>query len=405
MDRARVLTAAAVLALMGAACSANVEQPEARRLTEANGRVFARFVSGTDASDRTATGFLTTADGKGWAPASGEDGDLGRVAVALQQPGQTEECDVTGTCFRVSSPAGGIRVDQSTDSGSSWAQTWSISAGRIDFQDRCCGSRPFLLDDLEYVPATGVVAVSLGRYGLLTRDIAGMWRLDTLGRPDRPESGFMVGLYIEPLVLALIGMVIGWVTSEIQLSRLRRELMEAHPADHEWITGRARLAPILPPVLFLGAVAIVAALAVRTSAVVESDPSPSSGWWGLAAGAALVTGTALAGHRLLIRQWRDTEAAKNPRVFEDSRRIVISADLAGVAAMIAATLVPLVPLVAWTTGTIDEFGDAVVTAAAFVLILAAAFWARAALVPIGDQPSPGGESSVREVIVEYDDRP
>lgn len=403
MIRVRLLLGVAALGLAAAACSAEVVQPQTRGLEESNSAVFTRFSSGTARADRTATGLLVTVDGRRWEEPTGDDADLGRVAVALQQPGQLEECGPDGTCYRLSSPAGGIRVEESIDSAASWRTVWETSAGRIDFQDRCCGSRPFVLDDLEYVPDTGVVAVSLGRYGLLTRDVDGQWRLDTLGRPDRPTSGFMVGLYVEPLVVAVLAVVVGWATAEIRLGRLRRHMMDQQPTDHEWITGRARLPPILLPVLFLATIGIVAALVLRLSQTVESDPAPARGWWAVTAAFVLVLATAAVGHRLLARQWEARDSVKDEAFFAAARAVAFKASAMGNSASLLATGVALVPLIAWTTGVIDRYGDATLASGLALLGLTAVFWVWSGTASMArrDPPLREGRTPMLETVVDY----
>lgn len=203
MNRSLLLLSAVVLSVTAASCSAGFSRPRAESLVEGEDVLYALVDPDPNRNtDDLLFPLLFTTDGHLWEPVAGDRSLPADVGVQLNRAGVAQECDPeTFICYRVVSPDGGIRLEISRDSGQEWSEVWSITAGRLDYQNRCCGSRSFAIRDLEYVPDTDLVAVALGEYGPLTRGPDRQVRLETLGRPARPESGFMVGLYIEPLRL------------------------------------------------------------------------------------------------------------------------------------------------------------------------------------------------------------
>ena len=166
----RLAVPALIVAVTAAGCSAGFSKPSAESLVERDNLVYA-FVDpdpNQNTSDNVAR-LQVTADGRSWEPAQGDPTDLEGLGQQIGEDGVVEEChDLTVTCYRITAPDGGLRLERSATGGESWSEVWAVSAGRIEFQDRCCGSRLVAVRDLEFVPETGLVAVALGQYGLLT---------------------------------------------------------------------------------------------------------------------------------------------------------------------------------------------------------------------------------------------
>lgn len=365
------------MALIAASCSAGFSRPRAQTVVEGEDVVYALVDPDANRNTETTIASLqSTIDGREWRPVVSDGSLPDRVGVELNQAGVAQECDEpTSSCYRVVSPGGGILLEESRDAGATWAEVWSISAGRLDFQNRCCGTRNFAIRDLEYVPETGLVAVALSEYGLLTLGTDAEIRLDTLGRPPRPESGFLVGLYIEPLIAGVLALLLGWVTTEQRLSRLRNELeIRFGSDDHTWLTDRARQVPILlPGAFFVGVGAVIAAIA-RVSQSANRDPPQANGWVTVTLAIvfiALVSGIGLWLHR---RQWNADEETQARAHFAAARRKSLRALTVGSLNTVLTFLAALIPLSAWSSGGIDAFTDALKLSLASSAAIAAGFW-------------------------------
>ncbi|MDH3606711.1 MAG: hypothetical protein OER12_06920 [Acidimicrobiia bacterium] len=377
MNRRLLLLSALVLSVTAASCSAGFSRPSAESLVEGEDVLYALVDPDPNRNtDDLIFPLLATTDGRVWEPITGDRSLPTSVGVELNREGVAQECDPeTFICYRVTSPDGGIRLEMSRDSGQVWSEVWSITAGRLDFQNRCCGSRSFSIRDLEYVPTTDLVGVALGEYGLLTQGPDRQIRVDTLGRPARPVSGFMVGLYIEPLLAGVLALVVGWVTTEQRLSRLRHELESRFGSDdHTWLTGRARQLPILLPlVFFVGAGGVVAAIE-RVARTAKGDLSQATGWFALTIAVVLVIGMSVLGYVLQRRQWMTDAETQSRAYFVPSSRKAQRATLVGGLSAVVTLAAVLTPLILWTTGDIDAFVDALKYALGAALVTAGGFW-------------------------------
>ncbi|MBT8215929.1 MAG: hypothetical protein HKN74_08275 [Acidimicrobiia bacterium] len=366
-----------VLSVVMASCSAGFSRPRAVSLVEGDGIMYALVDPDRDRNtDTNIDPLQATTDGRTWEPIVGDRSLPATVGVELNQPGVAQECDeVSGRCYRILAPDGGISLEESTDRGQTFTPIWDITAGRLDFQDRCCGSRQFAIRDLEFDPGSGIVAVALGEYGLLTRDVDGAFHLDTLGRPERPESGFLTGLFVEPLFAGVVALIIGWITTEQRLTRVRRELeLRFGSADHTWLTDRARQVPIILPLVFFVGLAGVAAAFWRVTRTAEGDPWQANGWVSLGFAIALIAAVAIANHVLLTRQWRADEQTQARAHFAPAKRRAVRAQLIGSASAVISYGVTMAALVLWSTGGIDAFDDAIKLAMAGAVLTGAAFW-------------------------------
>ncbi len=377
MNRRLLFVSVVLLAFTAASCSAGFSRPRAVSVVEGDEVMYA--LVDPDQNRNTATtiaSLLRTSDGREWEPVIGDRSLPTDVGIALNEAGVAQECDeASGICYRIISPAEGIQLDRSTDAGATWQEVWSISAGRLDFQDRCCGTRSFAIRDLEFDPDSGLVAVALAEYGLLTRGTDAEIRLDTLGRPDRPESGLMVGLFVEPLFAAVIALAIGWITTEQRLSRIRHELEIRFGSDeHAWLTDRARQVPILLPIVFfIGMGGAVAAFG-RVTQAAQGDPSRATGWFTLVlaiVAIVLVSGLGLVFHH---RKWQADEETRARAHFPVAARSARRAQLIGMVSAVLSFAAMLGPLMAWTTGGIDQFADAFKAALGAGAAVGAAFW-------------------------------
>ncbi len=377
MNRRLLFVSVVLLAFTAASCSAGFSRPRAVSVVEGDEVMYA--LVDPDQNRNTATtiaSLLRTSDGREWEPVIGDRSLPTDVGIALNEAGVAQECDeASGICYRIISPAEGIQLDRSTDAGATWQEVWSISAGRLDFQDRCCGTRSFAIRDLEFDPDSGLVAVALAEYGLLTRGTDAEIRLDTLGRPDRPESGLMVGLFVEPLFAAVIALAIGWITTEQRLSRIRHELEIRFGSDeHAWLTDRARQVPILLPIVFfIGMGGAVAAFG-RVAQSAQGDPSRATGWFTLVLAVVaivLVSGLGLVSHH---RKWQADEETRARAHFPVAARSARRAQLIGMVSAVLSFAAMLGPLMAWTTGGIDQFADAFKAALGAGAAVGAAFW-------------------------------
>ena len=366
-----------VLCVGMASCSAGFSRPRAVSLVEGDDVMYALVNPDPNRNtDTTIAPLQATTDGRMWAPIVGDRSLPATVGVELNEAGVAQECDESsGRCYRILAPDGGISLEESTDGGQSFTEIWGITAGRLDFQDRCCGSRQFAIRDLEFDPDSGVVAVALGEYGLLTRDVDGVFHLDTLGRPERPESGFLVGLFVEPLFAGVVALIIGWITTEQRLTRVRRELeLRFGSADHTWLTDRARQVPIILPLVFFVGLAGVAAAGWRITRTAEGDPWRADGWVSLGFAIAFIAAVAIANHVLLTRQWSADEETTARAHFVPAKRRALRAQLIGSASAVLSYVAIMTPLVLWTTGRIDAFDDAVKLALVGAALTGAAFW-------------------------------
>ncbi len=376
MEHRNQLLGLVLLAIITSSCSAGFSKPKAESLAEVDGTIHAFIDPDPNRNtDTTVPRQQFTTDGREWFPADDPTSTTGAVVA---QPGQdiAMECDErSASCYRVTSPNGGIRLERSADDGATWIEVWSISASRLDFQNRCCGSRQFLIRDLEYVPETGLVAVSLSEYGLLTRGTDAVIRLESLGRPDRPESGLMVGLYMEPLYAAVLALGLGWITAEQGLNRLRNEVERRLGSDdHTWITSRARQVPILPPVMFfVGLGAVVAAVARSTQAAARDQP-PARGWIAIVVAAAVIAATSAGGLWLHHRQWKADEETRGRAPYAAAEKKALHAQTMGIVGALMTFVAGMVPLIAWTTGTINAFDDAVLASLAASVFIAGGLW-------------------------------
>ena len=377
MNHRTRLLSLVLLTVISASCSAGFSRPRAQTVVEDEGVIYALVDPDPNRNTQTTIASLhSTRDGREWQPVIGDRSLPTNVGVALNQAGVAQECDEPSeSCYRVISPNGGIRLEQSRDAGTSWEEVWSISAGRLDFQNRCCGTRSFAIHDLEYIPATGLVAVALAEYGLLTRGTDSEVRLETLGRPPRPESGLMVGLYIEPLLAGVLALAIGWITTEQRLARLRHELENRFGSDdHTWLTGRARQVPILLPLIFFVGLAGTVAAIGRVAQTAQRDPPQASGWPTLAIAVALIVAVTVATHWLHRRQWKADEETGARAYFSVAKSKALRSQSVGTASTVVTFTAALIPLVAWSTGGVDAFTDALKISLAASTAIAAGFW-------------------------------
>jgi hypothetical protein len=380
-----------LLAVVAASCSAGYSRPRGQALAEDGNAIYALVDPDPNRNtETTVTRLQATSDGHTWVAVSDEIlPDL--IGLQLNEAGTTQECDdETASCYRILSPDGGISLQRSRDAGETWSDVWSISAGRLDYQDRCCGTRSFALNDLEYVPATGLVAVALAEYGILTRGTDAEIDLNTLGRPVRPESELMVGLYAEPLFAAIIALAIGYVTTEQRLGRLRTALeQQLGSTEHVWLTGRARQVPIVLPLVFFLALGGVGAALVRTMQGASRDLPPARGWFTLGMAVLAIAGASIGGRFLHRRQWQaDAETrARGPFIAAVAR--ASRAQLVGTVSTVVVFLAAMLPLVAWTTGGIDSFDTALKLALALSAAAGATFliW-EATRPPVPDSQPP-----------------
>ena len=377
MNRRLLFVSVVLLALTAASCSAGFSRPRAVSVVEGDGVMYA--LVDPDPNRNTPTtipSLLRTSDGRSWEPVIGDRSLPSDVGIALNEAGVARECDEeSGTCYRIVSPEGGIQLERSIDAGASWESVWSITAGRLDFQNRCCGSRSFAIRDLEFDPDSGLVAVALAEYGLLTRDVDAEIRLDTLGRPTRPVSGLMVGLYVEPLFAAVIALAIGWITTEQRLSRLRYELESRFGSDeHGWLTDRARQVPILLPlVFFIGMGGAVAAFG-RVAQAAQGDPPQATGWFTLVAAIVALIAVLAVGLAFHHRKWQADEETRARAHFVVASKSARRAQIIGSISAVLAFAAMLAPLMAWSTGGIDRFADAFKIALGAGAAVGAAFW-------------------------------
>jgi hypothetical protein len=380
----RTVLAFVLVALAAAGCSAGFSRPRAQSLVSGDGVMYALIDPDPNRNtDTTIAPLQTTTDGREWSAVVGDRSLPTSVGIDLNKAGVAQQCEeATGVCFRVISPDGGIALDESTDGGQSWQPVWSITAGRIDFQNRCCGSRTFAIRDLEYDSGTGLVAVALGEYGLLTRTADGFTRVDPLGRPDRPESGLMVGLFVEPLFAAVLALAIGWITTEQQLSRVRHELEKKFGSnDHTWLTRRARQVPILLPLVFFVGLGGVIAVAWRITQAAEGDPPEASGWVALGVSLVFIAAVSAAGRLIHRQNWTAEPETASRAFFEPARRKASRAHTSGTVSAVLSYIALLTPAVLWTTGAIDAFADAAKIAVGGAAVIAAAFWIWEATTP------------------------
>lgn len=377
MNRRLLLLSVVGLAVTAASCSAGFSKPRAEAVVEGDGVIYALIDPDPNRNTETTVARLqSTSDGLGWQPVVGDRSLPETAAVELNRAGVAQECDdETRSCYRVIAPNGGIRLERSGDAGATWDEVWSISAGRLDFQDRCCGRRQFAIRDLEYIPQTGVVAVSLSEYGLLTRGIDSEVRLDTLGRPARPVAGFMVGLYVEPLFAGVLALVVGWITTEQRLTRLRNELeYRFGSAEHTWLTSRARQVPILLPLVFLVGLGAIFATIGRTGQVAQRDPPQATGWVALGLAVFLIAAVSVASHWLHRRQWRADEETTARAPFGAAASKALRAQLMGTVSAVLVFIAAVIPFGAWSTGAIDAFDDALKLSLVASAVIAAGFW-------------------------------
>ena len=377
MNRRLLFMSVVLLAFTAASCSAGFSRPRAVSVVEGDGVMYALVDPDPNRNtDTTIPSLLRTADGQAWEPVIGDRSLPSDVGIALNEAGVAQECDeASGTCYRIISPADGIQLERSDDSGATWQHVWSITAGRLDFQNRCCGTRSFAIRDLEYDPDSGLVAVALAEYGILTRATDSEIRLDTLGRPERPITGLMTGLYVEPLFAAVVALVIGWVTTEQRLSRLRHELEVRFGSDeHGWLTDRARQVPILLPlVFFIGMGGAVAAFG-RVAQAAQGDPPQATGWLTLLVAIAAIAAVSAVGLVFHRRKWQADEETRARAHFAVARKSARRAQIIGSASAVFAYAAMLVPLMAWSTGDIDRFADAFKVALGAGAAVGAVFW-------------------------------
>lgn len=380
-----------LIAVLAASCSGGYSRPRGQALVEDQNAIYALVDPDPNPNTETTVARLqSTGDGHTWVGVDAETlPEL--IGLQLNEAGTTRECDdETASCYRVVSPDGGISLERSRDAGETWAEVWSISAGRLDYQDRCCGTRSFAINDLEYVPETGLVAVALAEYGILTRGTDAEIDLNTLGRPARPESELMVGLYAEPLFAAVIALALGYVTTEQRLSRLRTALeYQLGSTDHVWLTGRARQVPIVLPLVFFLALGGVGAALVRAIEGVNRDLPPARGWLTLALAVVAIAGASIGGHLLSRRQWQADAETRARGPFIAAAAKASRAQLMGTVSAAVVFISAMLPLAAWTTGGIDSFDNALKLALALSASSGAAFWIwEASRPPLPDhQPS------------------
>jgi hypothetical protein len=377
MNRRLLFVSVVLLALTAASCSAGFSRPRAVSVVEGDEVMYALVDPDANRNtDTTIPSLLRTSDGLSWEPVIGDRSLPTDVGIALNEAGVAQECDeASGICYRIISPAKGIQLERSDDAGATWQNVWSITAGRLDFQNRCCGSRSFAIRDLEYDPDSGLVAVALAEYGLLTRTVDSEIRLDPLGRPARPTSGLMIGLFVEPLFAAVVALAIGWSTTEQRLSRLRHELEIRFGSDeHGWLTDRARQVPILLPlVFFIGMGGAVAAFG-RVAQAAQGDPPQATGWFTLVVAIiaiATVSGVGLVFHR---RKWQADEETRARAHFAVAAKSARRAQVIGSISAVLSFAAMLLPLMAWSTGEIDRFVDAFKIALGAGAAVGAAFW-------------------------------
>jgi hypothetical protein len=364
------------VAVLTASCSAGYSRPRGQTLVEDRSTIYALVNPDPNPNTETTVARLqSTSDGHTWV-AVDEENLPERIGLQLNEAGTAQECDdETASCYRILSPDGGISLQRSRDAGETWADVWSISAGRLDYQNRCCGTRSFAINDLEYVPETGLVAVALAEYGILTRGIDAEIDLNTLGRPARPESELMVGLYTEPLFAAVIALAIGYVTTEQRLSRLRAALENRlGSTEHVWLTSRARQVPIVLPLVFFLALGGVGSALVRTMQGAARDLPPARGWITLALAVVAISGASIGGHLLCRRQWRADAETRLRGPFIAAAAQATRAQLMGTLSAAVAFVSAMLPLVAWTTGGIESFDDALKLSLALSASTGAAFW-------------------------------
>jgi hypothetical protein len=377
MKRRFLFFSVVLLAVVASSCSAGFSRPRAVSLVEGDDVVYALVDPDPNRNTPTTVpSLLRTPDGRSWEPVVGDRSLPTEVGIGLNETGVAQECDEgTGTCYRIISPAKGIRLEVSNDAGATWQEVWSISAGRIDFQNRCCGTRNFAIRDLEYAPNSGLVAVALAEYGLLTLGTDAEIRLDSLGRSDRPTSGLMVGLFVEPLFAAAIALAIGWITTEQRLSRLRDELEKRFGSDeHSWLTDRTRQIPILLPLVFFIGMAGALAAFWRLTQAAEGDPPHTTGWVTLALAALAIAAISGLGLVLHHRKWQADDETRARAHFAVAARSARRAQIIGAISAVLAFAAMITPLVAWTTGGIDSFADAYKVALGAGAGVGAAFW-------------------------------
>ena len=365
-----------LLAWAAASCSAGFSRPRGQARVEDQSGIYALVNPDPNRNtDTTVARLQFTADGHQWDAVEYQTVPEA-IALQLNEAGTTQECDdETASCYRVLSPDGGISLQRSRDAGETWAEVWGISAARLDYQNRCCGTRSFAINDLEYVPENGLVAVALAEYGILSRGTDAKFDINTLGRPVRPESGLMVGLYVEPLFAAIIALAIGYVTTEQRLSRLRTALeLQLGSTEHVWLTDRARQVPIVLPLIFFLALGGVGAAMWRTTQLASRDLAPAQGWFSLALAVTAIVGALLAGHVLRRRQWQADPATRSRGPFAAAAAMASRAQLMGTVSTTVVFVSAMVPLVAWTTGGIDLFDNALKLSLALGVSSGAAFW-------------------------------
>ncbi|NNC91762.1 MAG: hypothetical protein HKN80_04660 [Acidimicrobiia bacterium] len=383
-----------LLAVLAASCSAGFSRPRGQALVEDRGGIYALVNPDPNRNtDTTVARLQFTADGHNWDTV--DDQNLpGSIALQLNEAGITGECDdETSSCYRVLSPEGGISLQRSRDAGETWAEVWGISAARLDYQNRCCGTRSFAINDLEYVPESGLVAVALAEYGILTRGTDAKFDINTLGRAARPESGLMVGLFTEPLFAAIVALAVGYVTIEQRLSRLRSALeVQLGSTDHVWLTGRARQVPLVLPLVFFLALGGVGGAIWRTTQLASRDLPPARGWFALGLAVLAIAAVAVGGHLISRRRWQADAETRARGPFAAAAARASRAQLMGTVSTTVVFVSAMLPLVAWTTGEIESFDSALKLGLGLSALGAAAFWVwEATRPPIpGRQPPSNG---------------
>jgi hypothetical protein len=385
MGRCSRLAALAILSMTTAACSSGFSRPQAQALHQGDGVIYARIDPDPNPNtESTVAPIQITADGRTWSGVGRDPSLPTELSVLLSQPGVAQECDArSGTCYRVISPDGGILLERSSDGGQTWSEVWGVTAGRLDFQDRCCGSRSFAIRDLEYDPDTEVVAVALAEYGLLTLGIDGVVRLETLGRPQRPELGLMTGLFVEPLFAAVLAMVIGWITVEQRLGRVRHEIERRHGSDdHTWLSNRVSQVPIVLPLAFFATTGGVLAAIWRVTRLAESDQTePIRGWVTLTVAVLLLAGTLIFSHLAQRRGW-EADAETSARAdFAPAKQKAVRAQAIGTLSTVLSFAALMVPMALWSTGDIDHYDTAVSAALVMAGLIGAALWIWEAATP------------------------
>lgn len=384
MKRPATIPCLLLLAVLTAGCSAGFSKPKAEALVERDNRVYAFVDPDPNMNTETTVARLqVTEDGRRWEAATGTPEGLERIGQELGDPGVAQECDEpSGTCYRIVAPDDGLRLDRSLNGGQDWEEVWSIRAGRLEFQDRCCGSRAAPIRDLEYVPATGLVAVALGEYGLLTRGTDAQVRIDPLGRPARPESGLMVGLYVEPLFAGFLALTVGWVVTEQRLNRMRNELEQRFGSDgHTWLTGRARQVPIMLPFAALLVLGGTIAVVVRFFQALSGDPPQVEGWISVAIATLVVVGVTVASRWLHQREWEADALTASRAPFGAARKKSLRAHTVGAVGAFLTLAATMGPLIAWSTGAIDTFRNTVIIGLVAAAVVAGAFVAWEASQP------------------------